>query len=383
VNFEWRVVASSRIFVTIRIPTLKGQFQLPHPFLGFTPMLLVILRVAYLLVCAGAILAYINPEDVDGVASTLPWVINDHKLIAFFVLLFISQLVTIADLLIRHKRIEVISAVYFGVLIGVLLAYLMIQALTPIVKPPYDGLAVMMTLLVLPYVCVSLLLQTKDDFRFVIPYVEFARDLKGGRPLIVDSSSLIDGRIADVVETQILESQLIVPDFVLAEVQDVADSNDKNRRLRGRRGLEVLATMQKSTHTDVRVHETNRKEFRSMAVDHKLVELAKQLRGGVITNDFNLNKVASVQGIPVINLNDVANALRPRFIPGERLRLRIIKEGEGVGQGVGYLDDGTMVVCEGTAAQIGNEIDSIVSSVLQSSAGRMIFAKPVHTAHDA
>ena len=120
-----------------------------------------------------------------------------------------------------------------------------------------------------------------------------------------------------------------------------------------------------------------------MAVDHKLVELAKQLRGGVITNDFNLNKVASVQGIPVINLNDVANALRPRFIPGERLRLRIIKEGEGVGQGVGYLDDGTMVVCEGSSAQIGKEIDSVVSSVLQSSAGRMIFAKPVHTAHDA
>lgn len=345
-------------------------------------MLLVILRVAYLLVCAGAILTYINPEDVEGVASTLPRVIDDHKLVAFFVLLFLSQVVTIADLMIRHKRIEVISAVYFGVLIGVLLAYLMVQALTPIVKPPYEGLAVMMTLLVLPYVCVSLLLQTKDDFRFVIPYVEFARDLKGGRPLIVDSSSLIDGRIADVVETQILESQLIVPDFVLAEVQDVADSNDKNRRIRGRRGLEVLATMQKSTHTDVRVHETNRKEFRSMAVDHKLVELAKQLRGGVITNDFNLNKVASVQGIPVINLNDVANALRPRFIPGERLRLRIIKEGEGVGQGVGYLDDGTMVVCEGAAAQIGNEIDSVVSSVLQSSAGRMIFAKPVHTSQD-
>jgi len=343
-------------------------------------MLLVILRVVYLLVCAGAILAYINPEDVDGSASTLPRIINDHKFIAFFTLLLLSQLVTIADLWIPKKRIEVISAVYFGVLIGVLLAYLMIQALTPIVKPPYDGLAVMLTLLILPYVCVSLLLQTKDDFRFVIPYVEFARDLKGGRPLVVDSSSLIDGRIAEVVETQILESQLIVPDFVLQEVQDVADSNDKNRRARGRRGLEVLANMQKSPHTDVRVHETNRNEFRSMAVDHKLVELAKQLRGGVITNDFNLNKVASVQGIPVINLNDVANALRPRFIPGERLRIKIIKEGEGPGQGVGYLDDGTMVVCEGAANQVGKDVDSIVSSVLQSSAGRMIFTKPVFTA---
>ncbi|MCL4109328.1 UNVERIFIED_CONTAM: hypothetical protein GTU68_038957 [Idotea baltica] len=234
-----------------------------------------------------------------------------------------------------------------------------------------------MTLLILPYLCVSLLLQTKDDFRFVIPYVEFARDLKGGRPLVVDSSSLIDGRIAEVLDTQILESPLIVPDFVLAEVQEIADSSDKNRRIRGRRGLEVLATMQQSPHNEVRVQETDRHEFRSMAVDHKLVELAKQLRGGVITNDFNLNKVASVQGIVVVNLNDVANALRPRFIPGERLTIKIIKEGEGAGQGVGYLDDGTMVVCEGAGHLIGQNVDNIVSSVLQSSAGRMIFTKPV------
>ena len=346
-------------------------------------MLLVILRVAYLLVCAGAIVAYINPEEVAGNVPALPRIVYENKLPAFFVLLFISQIVTIGDLLVRKKRIEVISAIYFGILIGVLLAYLMLQALTPIIKPPFEGMTVMLTLLILPYLCVSLLLQTKDDFRFVIPYVEFSRDLKGGRPLIVDSSSLIDGRIAEVVETQILESRLVVPDFVLAEVQDIADSNDKNRRARGRRGLEVLAAMQKSPHTDIRVQETNRNEFRSMAVDHKLVELAKQLRGGVITNDFNLNKVASVQGIPVINLNDVANSLRPRFIPGERLRIKIIKEGEGPGQGVGYLDDGTMVVCEGAAAQVGKDIDSIVSSVLQSSAGRMIFTKPVYTAGDS
>lgn len=340
-------------------------------------MLLIILRVAYLLVCAGAILAYINPEEIDGNMTILPRIISQNKLIAFFAILMLSQAVTVGDMMFRKKRIEVISAIYFGILIGVLLAYLMIQALTPIVKPPYDGLAVMMTLLILPYICVSLLLQTKDDFRFVIPYVEFARDLKGGRPLVVDSSSLIDGRIADVLETQILESPLIVPDFVLAEVQEIADSSDKNRRIRGRRGLEVLATMQQSPHNEVRVHDTDRNEFRSMAVDHKLVELAKQLRGGVITNDFNLNKVASVQGIVVVNLNDIANALRPRYIPGERLIIKIIKEGESPGQGVGYLDDGTMVVCEGAAHLIGKDVDNVVSSVLQSSAGRMIFTKPV------
>ncbi|MCA9051734.1 MAG: PIN/TRAM domain-containing protein, partial [Planctomycetaceae bacterium] len=232
---------------------------------------------------------------------------------------------------------------------------------------------------VICYSLVSFLLQTRGDFRFIIPYVEFVKEMKGRKPYVLDTSVIIDGRIADVVETQILESQLVVPDFVLREVQDIADSSDKNRRARGRRGLEVLAILQKSPHTDVRLHETSRADFRSTAVDHKLVELAKLLRGGVITNDFNLNKVASVQGIPVINLNDVANALRPRFIPGERLKLKIIKEGEGPGQGVGYLDDGTMVVCEGAANMLGKDIDSIVTSVLQSSAGRMIFTKPVFT----
>ncbi len=345
-------------------------------------MLLMILRVAYLLISAGAILAYITTETVVGQPAQLPRIVENNKAMAFFILLFISQIVTIADMLVRKKRIEVISAIYFGILIGVLLAYLMIQALTPIVpiSNPYHTAVVLLTLLILPYICVTLLLQTKDDFRFVIPYVEFQRDLKSGRPLVVDSSSLIDGRIADVVETQIIESQLVVPDFVLAEVQDVADSSDKNRRIRGRRGLEVLAKLQQSTVVDVKVMETVRTDFKMMTVDQKVVALAKQIRGGVITNDFNLNKVASVQGIPVINLNDVSNALKPRYIPGERLTMKVIKEGEGPGQGVGYLDDGTMVVCENAANLIGKEINVIVSSVLQSSAGRMIFVKMVYKA---
>lgn len=349
-------------------------------------MLLMILRVAYLLICTGAILAYITTEEtitVGGIQrSVLPQIIEENKAIAFFVLLFISQLVTIADVSIRKKRIDVISAVYFGILVGVLLAYLMIQALTPVVpvSNQYHTAVVLLTLLVLPYLCVTLLLQTRDDFRFVIPYVEFQRDLKSGRPLVVDSSSLIDGRIADVVETQIIESQLIVPDFILAEVQDVADSSDKNRRIRGRRGLEVLAKLQQSTVVDVKVMETSRTDFRMMTVDQKVVALAKLVRGGVITNDFNLNKVASVQGIPVINLNDVSNALKPRYIPGERLAIKVIKEGEGPGQGVGYLDDGTMVVCENAASLIGKDISVIVTSVLQSSAGRMIFGKMIYKA---
>ncbi|HAD60434.1 MAG TPA: PIN/TRAM domain-containing protein [Planctomycetaceae bacterium] len=338
-------------------------------------MLLIILRVCYFMVCVGSIIAYINSDFLDANIE-IPDIIANNKFAAFVILLFISQIFTLLDLVIRRKRIEVISGLYFGILIGVLLAFLLNQALFTVVHEDFKELVNIMTLLIMCYTSVSVILQTKDDFRFVIPYVEFARDLKGGRPLVVDSSSLIDGRIADVVDTQILESQLVVPDFVLQEVQNVADSSDKSRRSRGRRGLEVLAKMQKNPHAEIRVEDTSEAELQAQAVDHRIVELAKQLRGGVITNDFNLNKVASVQGILVINLNDVANALRPRYIPGERLRIKIIKIGESPHQGVGYLDDGTMVVCEGAANRIGEDIDCVVTSVLQSSAGRMIFTKP-------
>ena len=342
-------------------------------------MLLKILRIAYFFVCTGAIAGYF--ASIDSTQLVLPSSIDKHPRIAALVLLAITQLVTVADVLIRRKRIDLISATYFGLLIGILLAYVTNQALLLIIPEgsPYRGTTVMVILLVLPYLCVSLLLQTRDDFRFVIPYVEFARDLKSSRSLLIDSSSLIDGRILDVVGTQILESQMLVPDFILAEVQDIADSNDKNRRIRGRRGLEVLASLQQSPHVDVRVHETNPGELRGLSVDQKLIELAKSQRAGVVTNDFNLNKVASVQNITVINLNDVANALRPQFLPGEHLRIQVMREGEGHGQGVGYLDDGTMVVCEGASGLIGKEVSTVVTRVLQSSAGRMIFSKPAQS----
>jgi uncharacterized protein YacL len=181
-----------------------------------------------------------------------------------------------------------------------------------------------------------------------------------------------------VVETKIIESRMIVPDFVLKEVQDIADSSDKNRRMRGRRGLDVLAKLQQMPHAEVSVYDTKKKDsdHQGMTVDQRLVELAKDLNGRVVTSDFNLNRVANVQGIEVINLNDVANSLRPRYLPGDALKVRVIREGETVGQGVGYLDDGTMVVCEQSRELIGKEIETTVTSVLQSSSGRMIFARP-------
>ncbi|MGE0377605.1 MAG: PIN/TRAM domain-containing protein, partial [Planctomycetaceae bacterium] len=207
------------------------------------------------------------------------------------------------------------------------------------------------------------------------PYVEFSRELKGGRPLVIDSSALIDGRIADVVETRILDVQMVVPKFVIQEVQDIADSHDKLRRSRGRRGLDVLRALQQDPKVDIHVHEGDAGPAKGRSVDQRIVDLAKQLNGRVLTNDFNLNKVASVQGVEVVNLNDVSNALKPRYIPGEHVGIKLIKEGESPGQGVGYLDDGTMVVCENGGSEVGKQVDLIVTSVLQNSAGRMIFGR--------
>ncbi len=334
-------------------------------------MLLIIIRIIFAVVCAGAIAAYVSTEKPPEPRALL----EAHRFLSFVILFLLTQLVIFVDILIPRKRIEVISAVYFGLLIGFLLSYLTNQALQPVITPEFKGITLMVTNLIFPYFCVTMLLQTKDKFRFIIPYIEFAKEVRGGRPCVLDTSSIIDGRIADVIETKIIDSPLIVPSFVLQELQDIADSNDKLRRNRGRRGLDVLSKLQSNPHIEVKLHDVKQDEAKGMSVDQRLVELAKKLGGCVVTNDFNLNKVANVQGVDVINLNDLANSLKPRFLPGERLSIKIIKPGEAAGQGVGYLDDGTMVVCEDGGSMIGKDSDVVVKSVLQSSAGRMIFCR--------
>jgi len=345
--------------------------------------LVTVIRVLYFSLCAAAIASFLRPAASLPGIKQLPAEIEAHPFLAFLLLLALSQLPMVIDMTYRRKRIDSISAIYFGLLIAYLISQLLIQAVQPmfdrlrIVQYYHDLFETLITLGVY-FLSVTLLLQTKDDFRFVIPYVQFARELKGRAAWILDSSALIDGRIADIVEANIVDAPMIVPQFVLHEVQDIADSNDKMRRTRGRRGLEVLSKLQSNPKADIKMHETKKDEFKGMSVDQRLVEVAKQLGGHVVTNDFNLNKVASVQGIEVINLNDLANALKPRYLPGEHVRIKILKEGESQGQGIGYLDDGTMVVCEQTSHLVGKDLDIIVTSVLQSSAGRMIFGRQVH-----
>jgi len=230
------------------------------------------------------------------------------------------------------------------------------------------------------YLCTSFLVQTRDDFRFIIPYVEFRRDVKGSRPLILDTSVLIDGRIVDVLEALMLDNPLIMPRFAVEELQNIADSADRNRRTRGRRGLDVLNQLQKLKGIELRIDNTDTPESRNRPVDLKLVELAKFLEGRLVTNDYNLSKVAKVHHVDVINLNDLANALKPVFLPGEKLTVDLLKPGEEASQGIGYLDDGTMVVVEGGQAYVGERVMLTVTSVLQTSAGRMIFGRYDSTA---
>jgi uncharacterized protein YacL len=190
---------------------------------------------------------------------------------------------------------------------------------------------------------------------------------------LLDTSVIIDGRIADLCETGFIEGTLIVPHFILQELQHISDSSDGLKRARGRRGLDILNVLQKMTNIQVKLVEDDFPHVKE--VDTKLIELGKQMNGKVLTNDFNLNKVAGIQGVEVLNINDLCNALKPVVLPGETIRVFVLKEGKESGQGVAYLDDGTMVVVDHAKLSIGKNVDVIVTSVLQTSAGRMIFTR--------
>ncbi|WP_102029384.1 PIN/TRAM domain-containing protein [Salirhabdus sp. Marseille-P4669] len=194
------------------------------------------------------------------------------------------------------------------------------------------------------------------------------------KPKILDTSVIIDGRVADICQTRFLEGIVVIPQFVLEELQHIADSSDVLKRNRGRRGLDVLNRMQKEIPVDVQIYEGDFEDVQE--VDSKLVKLAKKLDGILVTNDFNLNKVCEFQNVQVLNINDLANAVKPVVLPGEELNVHVIKDGKEDKQGVAYLDDGTMIVVEEGRNYIGKTIDVLVTSVLQTSAGRMIFAKP-------
>jgi uncharacterized protein YacL len=226
------------------------------------------------------------------------------------------------------------------------------------------------------YLTVTIVMRTKDDVRFVVPYVEFAKQTKGARPLVLDTSAIVDGRIYDLCESRLFDAPIVVPRFVLNELQLIADSADKLKRNRGRRGLDVLKKMQSNSTIDVEIDETSMAELEeAKGVDQKLLVFAKAHNGRLATTDYNLTKVAQVRGVDVININDLANSLKVVALPGEAMEVKIVKPGEESDQGIGYLDDGTMIVVEGARNKIGRFVSLSVTSSLQTSAGKMIFGK--------
>jgi len=192
---------------------------------------------------------------------------------------------------------------------------------------------------------------------------------------VVDSSALIDGRITDICETKFLEGTLVIPSFILRELQEISDSPDTSKRNRGRRGLDILKRLQETKQVTVKIFEKDYPKIEE--VDAKIVKLAEELDARILTADFNLNKVAAVQGIAVLNINELSNAIKPPVLPGEAMKVFVLKEGKEPKQGVAYLDDGTMVVIEGGRRYIGRKVDVMVNSILQTAAGRMIFARLV------
>jgi uncharacterized protein YacL len=291
-----------------------------------------------------------------------------------------------ADVWMRRKPAAWISSIYFGLLLGTLLTAIIGYTLMPLLLSLTNDALISYNLMVilgitLCYLGISVLVQTQHDIRFIVPYVEFRREIVVNRLLILDISVLIDARIVVILETLVLTSELVVPPFVVEELQSLADSPDRSRRARGKRGLEVLSRLQKLKKISLRSEDIDMPDFQHTSVDLKLLELARHLGCTLITCDHNMSKIAKDYSVETINLSELANALKTAFLTGERLTVELIKPGEEAGQGVGYLDDGTMVVVEGGQTYIGEHVVITITSMLQTSAGRMIFGRYEKTSH--
>jgi len=386
-------------------------------------MLMHVLRAVFILALVGVAMSFLSQEWNEPSDSPLFNAIHSNKDLALLFCIGIALVVIAVDIFIPQKTLAAISGLFFGLVVGMVVAFglslivdLMVRSFFPglrtavyaevpsqewerVLDPadpsrmisrqttvmkkeeiesrdhPFVSAVKVGIGIICCYLAVSFILQTKDDVRFVIPYVEFAKQAKGTRPLILDTSVIIDGRINDIAETGLIDAPVIVPRFVLAELQTIADSGDKLKRNRGRRGMDMLNKLQSCEKCETLIQEVRADASDPTSVDERLVDLAAKVNGRLVTNDYNLNKMAQLRGVQVININELAGAMRPVYLHGEHLTLRIIKPGESLGQGVGYLEDGTMVVVEGGREHIGKTVDIEVTNVLQTAAGRMIFGR--------
>jgi len=268
-----------------------------------------------------------------------------------------------------------LSAVVFGLLLALIISKFVTDAIDLI---PMDQTLAhsgkLVVVLIMCYLGMVYSLRGRDEFNLIVPYVKFQRAVESAVFVLLDTSVIIDGRVADLARTQFLQGRLVVPKFILKELQQIADSADATKRARGRHGLDVLGRLKRDPKLNLSIHDQDFPEIHD--TDSKLVQLAKHLGARILSNDANLNRIGELQGVTVLNLHGLSQALRPVMLPGERVQVHLAKAGKERNQAVAYLGDGTMVVVENARSMIGTTRYVVVTSVLQTSAGRMVFAKP-------
>jgi uncharacterized protein YacL len=324
-----------------------------------------VIRIFFLSLCvlAGYAVSQVQPQLISGA-------FNGSMLGFGF-----GGLLIAVDEMLKGFSLRAFSAATFGLVLGTLIAWMVDRSglFIYVEEMPTRWLIRLCLFVGLGYIGMVLALRSnKEDFSLIIPYVRFTRQDTAPTLLVLDTSAIIDGRIADLLEHKFVEETVIVPRFVLKELQNIADSGDPIRRARGRRGLEILSRIQKIPNIEFKLHEGDFPD--EPAVDAKLVRLAKATGAKLYTTDFNLGKVAELQAVRYVNVTALGSALKTIMLPGETVQLRIVREGKDKGQGVGYLNDGTMVVVNHAAPAIGQQVEVQVQSTLQTGAGIIVFA---------
>ena len=329
-------------------------------------MSLWVVRVLFLLLCvlAGYAVSQVQPTLIES---------GTYGVVIGFGL---GGLLIAIDEMLKGFSLRAFSAATFGLMLGSLIAFMIDRSglFVYVEETPTRWLIRLCLFVSFSYIGMILAMRSnKEDFSLIIPYVRFASQQAPMSLLVLDTSVIIDGRVADLLESKFMEGTIVIPRFVLKELQDIADSSDAIRRARGRRGLETLARIRKLTQPEIKIHDGDFPE--EATVDGKLIRLCRALGAKLFTNDFNLGKVAELQSVPHLNLHDLSSALKAVLLPGETLNLKIVREGKDKGQGVGYLNDGTMVVVNHAATLLGQSIDVSVQSLLQTGAGVIVFAE--------
>lgn len=323
------------------------------------------IRIVFVALCAAAgwLVCY----------SVREW--DEHQVLATFIGLSIGVLVVLVDIMLKGFSLRGLSALTFGLAVGTLVSYLI--GTSPLFEQGEEQMVYLSRLglfLVATYLCTVIALRGKDEFNLVIPYVRFVPHEVDVPLVVVDTSALIDGRVARICETGFMSGALVIPRFVLEELQRVADSTDPARQARGRRGLEVLGELRRLKQLDLRIHES---EAKPGEVDAKLVFLAQSMRGKLLTTDYNLAKLAEFHGVPWLNLHALSKSMRRELLLGEAMEVELVKPGREEHQAIGYLEDGSMVVVQQARALLGRTVTTEITSVVPSGGGKMVFARLV------